>query len=197
MKWLLTNKEWVFSGIGVMVIGLLTRLFFGARAAGHSGIVSAKQNSSVLGSPVATGSNISQIVNVVTTSNTPAHPTRIAYSDNPTPEDIRTQLDSLPVFQQKTAINSYVGLKVSWLVRFSSLFELGEAYQRLYKTSETHRIFSRYGREPITIMADVDIERFPRLKIAHRGTPLLILGTIVEVTTTGNVTLKDVEIEFE
>lgn len=58
--------EWVFSGIGVAVLGFLgfiVRKFFERK--GDSAVISASR-SSVVGSPVASGSNISQTVNFTT-----------------------------------------------------------------------------------------------------------------------------------
>lgn len=31
MEWILANKEWIFSGIGVLIVGLLINLFKGKK----------------------------------------------------------------------------------------------------------------------------------------------------------------------
>ena len=36
MQWLLTNKEWIFSGIGVSIIGVLISLFFSRKKPSQS-----------------------------------------------------------------------------------------------------------------------------------------------------------------
>jgi hypothetical protein len=124
MNWLWANKEWVFSGAGVAILGLFYGLFFRPRPAGNSGQVSADRNSSVLGSPVASGSNISQIVNIVTAAPSSSPPPTKAYPEKPGPDEIHAQLESLPVFQRKAAKESYVGLKVRWPVTLVDLKEL-------------------------------------------------------------------------
>src|ERR1700692_3663128 len=107
MNWLWANKEWVFSGIGVVFLGLLARMLLRPRAVEQSGIVSADRNGSVTGSPVASGSNISQTVNIITTTHSSAPRPTTVYSEKPTPDEIHAHLDSLPVFLRKTAKDSY------------------------------------------------------------------------------------------
>jgi hypothetical protein len=197
MNWLLANKTWIFSGVGVAVLGFFVRKFF-QRAKGHSVAVSANR-SSVVGSPVASGSNISQIVNLTTVKPAPTAPhIKEGYSEKPTPADIENQLESLPAFQRNKIRDDYVGLKVSWPVRFSSLIALDEFSRKWRTVDHTHTILVHYDTSIAQVIGgQVDIERFPRLKFTHDGTRLRISGTISEVALTGNVTLKDVEIEFE
>jgi hypothetical protein len=197
MNWLLANKTWIFSGIGVAVLGFIVRKFF-LRSKGDSAAISPNR-SSVIGSPVASGSNISQTVNVTTVHSTPTanSPVNRDYSKKPTPSDIRAHLDSLPAFQRNTVRTSYHGLKVCWRVRFTSLTELGKHHQKLYKTDHTHLILFRYEFMSQVIATQVNIERFPRVKITHDGTLLRLSGTISEVTVDGRVDLVDVNLEFE
>jgi hypothetical protein len=197
MKWIWV--QWVFSGIGVAVLGFLGRWLF--RRDGQSAAISANR-SSVVGSPVASGSNISQTVNLTTVNPAPtvnpALQIKGDYSEKPTPADIENQLDALPAFQRNKMKDDYVGLKVSWPVSVSSLFEVDEFIRKWRKVNYTHTILARYGMSVSQVISvDVDIERFPRLKFTHDGTRLRISGTISEVSSTGNVTLKDVEIEFD
>src|ERR1700722_6142110 len=191
---------WVFSGVGVALLGVLGR-FLGRwfRREGQSAGLSASR-SNVTGSPVASGSNITQTVNFMTVTAPTASlaPAEGDYSETPTPADIETHLDSLPAFQRDRVKDSYVGLKVSWPAQLRSLFEKAPTYRRLTGSDVTHTLFARYkqARGP-SILADIDIERFPRLKIAHDGTPLRISGTISAVSVSGTVTLRDAEIKFE
>lgn len=195
MNWLLANKAWIFSGVGVAVLGFFVRKFF-QHATGDSAAISASR-SSVVASPVASGSNISQTVNFTTVHSapTPTPPVRSDYSEKPTPADIFIHLNSLPAFQQNKVKDSYVGLKVCWLVRFATLAELEEWRRKLYKTDPTHLILVRYST--FIVATTVDIERFPRLKIIHDGTPLRISGTVSEVRVDGRINLDDVDIKFE
>jgi hypothetical protein len=201
MNWLLANKTWLFSGLGVAILGFVLRKLFQS-GKGHSVDVSMNQ-SSVVGSPVASGSNISQTVNFTTVNSptTPQTSIRKGYSEKPTPTEIEAQLDSLPAYQRNAAKESYSGLKVSWLLRLGSLHEQGAAYRAVLGTDTTHTLIAQYEIEtiglPPTVTVDINIENFPRLKITHAGTPLRISGTISSVSFSGSIGLRDVEIEFD
>jgi hypothetical protein len=195
MNWLWDNKEWVFSGAGVAIFGLLYGFFFRPRPAANSSQVSADRSSAVLGSPVASGSHISQVVNIVTAAHSPSPLTANAYSDKPGPDEIHAHLESLPVFQRKAVKESYVGLKVRWPVTLSDLQELPPALR--WKPDHTHTLVTRSAAGP-EIEADINIETFPRLKISHHGTALRVSGTIKHLGITGfTYKLDDVEIEFD
>jgi hypothetical protein len=198
MNWLWSNKEWVFSGIGVVFLGLLIRIFFGPRAAGHSSIVSADRNSSVLGSPVASGSNISQTVSIVLSGGGGAPPqTKIPYAATPSPKEIRAQLNALPLFQRKAATQSYLGLNVRWPVTLEYLSEIGEWHRKEFKTDFTHTLEVNFENYEGLVRTEVNIERFPRLKISHKGSRMQISGTVSNVSEGGTVTLRDANITFD
>ena len=199
MHWLWTNKEWLFSGVGVAVIGPLLYTLFRLRThtAGSSDI-SASRNSAVFGSPVAHGSNISQTINIGiagTNSPSPHSVTSPAYEERPTPDEIEEQLLSLPIYQRPAARKSYLGLKVSWRVTLHDMSELSETERAVWKIDATHDVtFSpAHGR---SIRSYVKIERFPRLKISREGTPVRISGSIWYVSESGDVRLQDVQIDF-
>jgi len=198
MNWLWANKEWVFSGIGVVFLGLLVRILLRPRAVGQSGIVSADRNSSVLGSPVASGSNISQTVSIVLngTRSTPPQ-TKIPYAAKPTPKEIRAQLNALPLFQKKGATESYVGLNVRWPVTLEYLSEIGEWRRKEFKIDFTHTLEANFEDYEGVVRTEVNIERFPRLKISHKGSPMEISGTVSNVSEGGTVTLRDADITFD
>jgi hypothetical protein len=193
MNWILANKEWVFSGVGVAVIGSLIALFF-RRPSGNLAAISADRSGSVVGSPVASGSNISQTVNIVSAPATA--PPSTVYSGTPTPDEIAAHLKSLPVFQRNAVKDSYIGLKICWPVELKNLHEISDVVRKAYKTDHTHTLVTESrGQE---IEANINISRFPRLKISHRGTPMRLSGEISGVGATGfTYWLKDVEIEFD
>lgn len=196
MNWLWLNKTWVFSGVGVAVLAFLARLFFRARGFGHYAQVSADRNSSVLGSPVASGSNISQIVNIGTTYSPVVQPNP-TYSDRPTPTEIGKQLLALPVFQRKAATSSYLGLKVRWRVKLSALDQISPYQRKAASSTDPTHDLTAVDEGWKTVRMYVDIERFPRLKISHEGTAMEISGTIEYVSDAGGVRLRDVDISFE
>jgi hypothetical protein len=194
VNWLLVNKEWVFSGAGVAAVGALIALFFRRGSEGHRSAISADRNSSVLGSPVASGSNISQTVNIVTTLS-PAPQQGITYSDTPSPSDIRKQLRALPLFQRKAVASSYLGLKVRWKGTLAQLEELPPHYNQVSDSGDaTHDLRLRDEGLGDMVRTYVNIERFPRLKISHEGTRIEIFGTISYVSDLGAIRLKDGDI---
>lgn len=195
MNWFWANKEWLFSGIGVALLGGLYAYFSGAkRGGGHSTVVSADRQSSVTGSPAATGSNISQIINIGVAGSADHSPSIAPHHENPTPPEIHAQLNSLPLFQREQARDSYRGLGVRWPVTLLSVDRLSEYDQR--QTGENYRVLMMFADRGDPIGAEVDIERFPRLKISHRGTPFQISGTISSISDLGVIRLQDVEIVF-
>ncbi len=112
----------------------------------------------------------------------------------PTPEDIAIQIKSLPPFQQAAARSAYVGLEVSWFVRFASLYELPS--WSVKAADETHIASFSFGQNLLLgVRAALNIDRFPRLKISHRNTPFRISGIIESVEDT-DIELKEVIIEF-
>ena len=198
MSWLWSNKEWLFSGIGVAVVVWLLSQFLRQRLTSPSSTVSANQNSSILGSPVARGSNISQTVTITQIGDGQATSAPVkTYSSSPTPTEIEDQLSSLPLYQRKGAAKSYLGLDVSWPARLFHLQEMPKYSSR--RTGATHNLSLMFGEKQIglpQVSAEINIERFPRLKISHQGTPLQISGTISRVSELGRVELSDVDIEF-
>jgi|ERR1700731_3078008 len=197
MNWLLANKEWIFSGIGVALLGLLYAVFFRPRSIGASGQVSADRQSSMTGSPLASGSNISQTVNIVTMSHPPTPGPDVAYSETPSPYEIKKQLLALPVFQRKAAASSYLGLRVRWKGTLLELDELWPHYNKVASSGDaTHDLYLLGEDKGGIVKMYVNIERFPRLKISHEGTGIQVSGTIGHVSESGAVRLKDADITF-
>ncbi|MGH9498171.1 MAG: hypothetical protein ACRD3L_03440 [Terriglobales bacterium] len=120
------------------------------------------------------------------------------HADSPTPDDIAQQLTSLPLFQRKAATNSYIGLRVRWKAKLAELVEESKEYQRILGTDATHTLRATYGTQGPLIVTAVNIERFPRLKISHYGTPMELFGRITNVSEGGgSMRLADVQIDFE
>lgn len=204
MHWIWANKEWLFSGVAVAAIGgiitiLSRRLFRGSPSA----IVNAlrvSRNGSVVGSPQASGSNITQTINIISAPASPQHTAPVVppYSAHPSPEDIRKNLDRLPVYQRALTKDSFVGLKVLWRVVFTDLQQLGEAERTASKTTNaTHDLSARFS-ESCGVRARVDIEQFPRLKILHEGVQIQIAGEIGYVADDGRtIRLRNATISFD
>jgi hypothetical protein len=199
MHWILGNKEWLFSGIGVAILGSVLAFFVRRRTVANEN-TSIIEDTSMIGSPVATGSNISQTVSVTLAGTQPTPDARDSYSGKPAPDEIYSQLAALPIFQRDDAAKSYVGIRVSWPVRLDYLETLREG--TIDPTANTHRVYlsyensiaSKLGKTTTLVSVDVNIGRNPRLKIAHEGDQMRISGTIENA---GNaIRLKNAVLSF-
>ncbi len=117
MQWL-GNKQWLFCALVVVAFLRLGQLLRRRRIRPELlsfpspfslSDISARQNSSMLGLPVAGAKNICQ------TDASVAHPqeqksTSAGYSNKPTPEEITTQVESVPLFQRDAAREAYCSM---------------------------------------------------------------------------------------
>ena len=169
-QWLADNYAWIFSGIGVAVLlGIAGWLARRKTRSGHGSSVNISK-SSTSGSVAAGRDNFIQTVNI-----SPSHdPSRDEYSETPTADEIRAQIDSLPFLQQAAARKSYEGIKVKWPARIFYIAELltrpGIADVRL-----------RYGDRSsgAVVYVEVELDKYPRLRNTHEGEPVMVMGTIV------------------
>lgn len=210
MRWILDNKQWIFSGVGVFIIGgLLTMVvrFLRRRAArtsrtsGDISTVKASsvvERSSMVASPVATGSHISQnVINIVAQQTAAQKVVQKLdeYSPNPSPQEIYSQLNALPTFQQQTAAKNYAGIKVCWRGTFFAIDNVRTHIGYLQERDDgaTHFVILATSIGSL-IKVPVDIERFPRLKVTHARTPMEVRGTIVEIGPA--IELRDATLSF-
>jgi len=198
MHWIWDNKQWLFSGVAVAAIAFFYRLLFHRPSPGNSNVVSADRNSSLIGSPQASGSNITQNIHI----GVPSAPTHLAqstntYSESPTLDEIYEQVKRLPVYQQSLVKDSFLGLKVRWAVKFADLKTVSDAERQLWKIDATHDLLAD-SSESCGIRVHVDIDRFPRLKVLHKGTPIQVAGEIDFVSDDARfVRLKHGDITFD
>jgi hypothetical protein len=198
MRWVLDNKEWLFSGVGVAIMGGLLTLFLRRRVVPAQTNSSTVAGNSMIASPVATGSNITQNVTISLQPNVPPRTQQgDEYSERPTPQEINSQLTSFPPYQYRDAERAYRGIKVTWSVTFQSLDDIKHYGGLNIRNDDTHIVFLSYGHEEqgtCFVMANINIEQVPRLKVAHRGTRMRVSGTI---ESTGSTTrLMDASLWF-
>jgi hypothetical protein len=180
--WILANKEWLFSGIGVAVIlvggGLVRRRLLSGRRT--SALIPATEAVALTTAPPA-------LAPVPQTFIAP-----VPIFTKPSPDDIHNQIDSLPPYQQRFASDAYKGLRVCWQAVFGTIQDDG-----LNKSQVVLRQPDR-SRQDWTGMIRcrrVDISAQPRLKIAHVGEQVIVRGTIAEVDDF-SIHLRDVTIDF-
>jgi hypothetical protein len=144
----------------------------------------------VAGSPhaqVAVGNNISQqFGTTILVNGQKAEPD---YRPTPSPAEIKAAPYGRPDFEHPQIFKTYENLAVEWDVIFHSL---GHGH-----ASELYLATLYYSEESLnTILCEgVDLDAFPRLKLAVTGDKLRVRGVIANVTRT-TVTLKDVTFIF-
>jgi hypothetical protein len=153
IDWIMKNREWLFSGVGVAIVGGLIALilnYFRKQASPPT----AQSYSSPRG---RTGRSV-----------LPFDPGK--YSPSPLPREIASELDSAPPFQRSAKASSYTGLKVQWLTTLQFVYDLGDGKVQISLTDPRGRPWIRCD--------DIDVNLYPRLKIAHAGTRIWVAGTI-------------------
>jgi len=168
-RWLADNYAWIFLGVGVAgLVGVVGWLLKRKGKSAHGSSVNISK-SSVSCSVAAGRDNIIQTVNI-----SPSHdPTDDEYSETPTADEIREQTNSLPFLQQEAARRSYKGIKVKWPARISYITEL-------LNRPGTADVTLRYGDKSAgaVIHVEVELEKYPRLRSAHEGEAVTLMGTI-------------------
>jgi hypothetical protein len=178
-EWLLRNKEWIFSGIGISCITGLIALI-------------RRWRSTMKGPPATEGYR--QQSPSTQEEAASRKPRRVA--SLPSGNEIAIAVDSAPPFQRKQIGNSYVGLEVSWPITFFRLIVLSK--QRCAVTL-------CYGDETwgAKITVRVNIRDYPRLKaavepsISDKSKHLYgwIEGTIVSIDF-GGMEIQPTKLDF-
>ena len=196
MNWVWENRAWIFSGVGVSIIvaalWVFRRFFLPPSPSSVPSNVTKIESSSLSGSPVATGSNISQTVQITNISNSESKTVPRRKFTRPTPDEITKQLNQLTDYQKPFASKAYEQIPVYWPVLFDSLFtRQGD--------DECRVVFTHANDKPhfSQIFCDgIKLSDYPRLKLAREGDRMELSGTILGVDIFACVFLKDVKLIF-
>lgn len=161
IDFIIENKEWLFSGIGVSI---LTAVFLLLRS-----LVLRRKNR--LSYPI--NQEARQSPDSQTTSQ---EKDTIGYSTHPTPKEIANEISKLAPFQQTAAENNYIGLKVRWDVSLS-LVHLRDNNQ--VQLSCEFKGYSRY------VEVETNLEDYPEIKIVKRGQIITVYGVIKGIHPSG------------
>jgi len=181
LKWIADNYTWIFSGVGVTALLLLFGLFRWKKRTpqnAHPSLAVSVADGQLLASPIA-GRDVIQTVHITNPIQSDGSTTS-EFKATPTAKEIYAQVDAVPVYQRSAARESYTGLKVRWPAKFQTLQET--------KDPNVVRIFVRCGNEYLNsplVAGELDIRRYPRLKIIYPGEPVVIAGTINNVGEIG------------
>ena len=171
IDFIIENKEWLFSGIGVTaltVIFLLIRHVFQSKKAHQS---------------KPTKQKIDEKEQVDTTDH---KDNSIGYSMHPTPKEVADEINSTPLFQQKDAEKNYIGIKVRWDVSLSLVHSGSNNNVEL--TCE----FKGYSR---FVNIKTNLEKYPKIKILKRGQKITVYGEIIKIDASGPV-VDEHKLEF-
>jgi hypothetical protein len=170
IDWVIKNREWLFSGIGVaFLLSLVGFLRFIRRRL--------SKNYTSTGDPA--------ISTVSTSIKKEAYPFEVEdYSKKPSPWDIQSSITATPPFQQPAKSSSYAGLKVQWVLTFKACSDRGNGKVMICTTDAKGT--------PWVYFDEVEIDRYPRFKIAHSGERILFAGTIVRIEPMGIIVVPDV-----
>ncbi len=183
MHWLASNYEWMFSGIGVTAIGVLVTLFLRRPKQPPSTTAVAVSGSTMIGSLVAIDSNIVQTVQAASVaSDTGPTP---EYREKPTPDEIIERISKMPLYEQPACSNSYVGVKVRWLAILKTIGRFHLQPNNTKESGEYYVHMKYFNPEAAYAKGDIiffiNIEDYPRLKIAKQGDKFMVTGTIWNV----------------
>ncbi|SRR6266404_5188141 len=169
-NWIWQNKEWLFSGIGVVIVvggvGLFYRRIFPRRIA---------PNNSIAEFPPA-ASLPSQVLTISPQVALPIPHTTTPTFTKPNPVEIIKQINSVPPYQQQHAKLSYKGLSVCWEAAFRDVWTPAQVKgDKVNRCTVVLRYEnkSEYENERIHCR-DVDFDAYPMLKIAHRGHRVIV-----------------------
>ena len=154
INWVIQNKEWLFSGGGVVLIAFLYNFFF----------ISRKPKKFPNQNPLSNPNRTTQAIEDLTLPD-------ITYSTKPLPIEIINKLNEVPPFQSDDISKSYVNLAVEWETTFHTLHKIGTGYRLMLNIN---------GSFP-WIYCNVDLQKYPELKIAPQGTKIIVQGKIKSV----------------
>ncbi len=196
---LMTNKEWIFSGIGVLIIAGLSKLFWKIVIArkphvGESGGNSNQANinegsATVTGNIVVTQGDVHVYApSADNKKRTRARSARRSKTSGTAPKkpatsiqfkEINESIAATPPFQQAQVAKNFDGIKVEWKMRLFSIHSPTN-YEKRTRLSLNP---DGFGSALVTVF--VNIEDYPELKVAHAGVSVIVTGIIFKAERFG------------
>jgi hypothetical protein len=204
LEYLDKNKDWLFSGGGIVLLGcigaLLKRWFFRERASSGGQIENCPANSANLSQnkrsdsyrnvPPEPVAKIAQVVN-----NTPIASSAATATTSPltrispiTPDMIIDALEKLPPFQQEDAAKHYVGLEVQWDSNLCSASKKGDDDVVVFLSVKDVRTR--------IIQCQVRYSECRMLGILKKGSQITVMGRIKAIGILNTIELEDAHLTF-
>jgi len=173
-NWLLNNKEWLFSGGGIVLVALLIRFVF-------QRIKKAKPKDEATGSL-----SLQQII-----EGPPAKPPEIRKEVKGVSLSalaIMTTIEETPLLQRPDVAKNYIGLRVSWDGKLSSANKISDNNIRLIiRISE--------GYKDVGVTFEINPNRYPGLGLLKYKHSVRVSGVISRVSD--YFELEDAYLEYE
>lgn len=179
---------WVFSGIGVAVIG-----WFGKWRHKRSRENDSPSSQENISDPKIQGPVASRDMNVGThvhNSDPVDAKNYDAYPTSPTPFDIKSAINQASLSLRASVVESFIGIRVRWKTSLENIFPRGSnmVFVTLLSTGQ--------GVSGPLVIAKVSVEDYPTLKTVHGGESVEAAGTIDYVEANAVIHLKDVRLKF-
>lgn len=175
INYIRTNKQWIFSGIGVLIISLVISSAVYLLRTGSQSYLSSK-SSTGLKSETSSGAN-------------PSSPTM----SEPNPIQIMQDIDKLPTLQRSDAARNYEGIKVDWELEFHNA--LKDEYWSKKKNEDLVDLSLKVpgdGLFPRVECAYVKLSQYKELRIMTEGRRIRVTGNIAKIDPNGGtIYLKD------
>jgi hypothetical protein len=205
LDYITSNKEWIFSGIGVTVITIVSSYIIKK----HNRIKSEpvkkidteisndllSNESNIIGSGNTVNQTIQTIHNSPTTIThllTPLKESLNDYPDYPDPSSIFLQYKSLTPFHKIHNKTSIAGARIKTIASYRSINILREDELKSYYA--IFRYIDNNTKLDISISMDINIEDFPIFRTLHEDEQCLIAGIIKSISDFGiNIELRLIE----
>jgi hypothetical protein len=179
LEYLDKNKEWLFSGVGVVVLGyIVSQLWrrFVPQSTRKEGAVVIVQASNQDASPTSVPQSGSQV--------TPAHITKVT---SIALAEIIVTLDKAPPLQKDDVTKHYIGLVVQWETKlFDATKEDGDKVRLSldFGPGDSHLVY-----------CTVNLSDYRELGVLQKGAPITVMGRIKKIAHK-SATLENVQLFF-
>jgi hypothetical protein len=192
--WILDNKEWLFSGIFVAVIGYVAKTLLGKTPFANQK-VTVKSDGVSTNSPAAIGHTVSQSVHyqIVNAPLVQPESHRVNKDTFPSAHQILNEINALPPFQRLGTRQNYLGLEICWLTEFANIADVA-----VDEANDHMLVLSVRGEQEwdrALVMCGINLNKYPKLKILHAKHPIWIRGKISGLDS-AVVHVKDPELEI-
>jgi hypothetical protein len=173
LDYILKNKEWIFSGIGVTVIVLLGLVF--------KYLLRKKD--------VTNRKNVESIQNNSGESDI----SKIGQAGDMAQEDVYRiiqELEGMPPLHIDDVTKNYIGLNVDWLTEYNSAYKKGGDLIRVFLTLITE------SNRPINVRCEVKLSEYKQFSILKRNAKVRVIGKIASFDSY-DIELSNIKLFFQ